>query len=142
MLRKKIVANRIITTVNDHRRLKSLLSDGFTRALADKPYLNDLRDELENAEIVTPGDLPPDVVTMKSVVRIREVGSDEIETYQLVYPEEADVAGGKLSILAPIGAAILGYRAGDIVEVRVPRGATRIMIIEIDSQPDRSAAVA
>lgn len=128
---------KIIVTVDDHRRLKALLASHLTEALAGKVYLDDLRRELELAEVVEPELVPSNVVTMNSTVRLRELGYEDVETYTLVYPRDANIAAGQLSILAPIGTAILGYRAGDAVEWRVPHGSVRIVIDEVVFQPER-----
>lgn len=137
MTQKKQNHKKIIITVDDHRRLKALLASHLTQALADKPYLDDLRRELEVAEVVEPECIPGDVVTMNSTVRLRELGQEDVETYTLVYPRDANIAAGKLSVLAPIGTAVLGYRTGDTVQWRVPHGSVRIVIDEVVSQPER-----
>lgn len=133
---------RIIISRDDHERLEALLGSDFVQAFRDKPYLQSLRRELDDAMIVAPDEVPPDVVTMNSTVRIREGHSDEIDTYTLVYPEEANIAEGKLSVLAPIGSAILGYRVGDLVLWQVPRGTADVRIEELVFQPERDGIVA
>jgi regulator of nucleoside diphosphate kinase len=92
--------------------------------------------ELERAEIVRPKDIPADVVTMHSKVRLNDLVSGESNTYSLVFPTEANFAEGKISVLAPIGTAILGYRQGDPIEWPVPSGLRRLKIEEILYQPE------
>lgn len=133
---------RIIISKEDHLRLESLFLSKRAAILGDTPYLRALRCELSIAQIVAPEDIPPDVVTMNSTVRLREGGGREIETFTLVYPKDADIANGKLSILAPIGTAILGYRVGDVVQWQVPSGLVRIGIEEIVFQPERDGIAA
>ncbi|MCA9131880.1 MAG: nucleoside diphosphate kinase regulator [Planctomycetales bacterium] len=130
-----MAAKKIIITKDDHRRLAHLLISNFSETIGDKRYLRDLRGELEQAKVVESHKLPPDVVTMNSTVRIRDLESDELETYTLVYPNDANFAEGRLSILAPIGTAILGYRVGDVVDWQVPSGAIQMRIEEIVCQP-------
>lgn len=137
MNKNKRNKKQIIITVDDHRCLQALLASHLTQALAGKAYLDDLRRELEVAEVVEPECIPGDVVTMNSTVRLRERGCEDVETYTLVYPRDANIAAGQLSILAPIGTAILGYRAGDVVQWRVPHGSVRIVIDEVVFQPER-----
>ena len=132
---------KIMMTISDYNRLKSLLVSDFVQAIGPKSYLKDLRAELERAVIVPSKKIPADVVTMNSTVRLRDLDTDERETYALVYPEQADIAANKLTILAPIGTAILGYRAGDVVSWRVPSGSSQIEIEELLSQPEREHAV-
>ena len=85
--------------------------------------------------------LPPDVVTMGSTVRLRDLETGEEETYTLVYPDEADIEANRLSVLAPVGTALLGYRAGDVVEWPVPAGVRRFRIEEVVSRPRRAMAL-
>ncbi|MFN3159087.1 MAG: nucleoside diphosphate kinase regulator [Rubinisphaera brasiliensis] len=138
------MANRkqIIVTREDHARLESLLASSFAAACSDRPHLQSLRGELDIAQVVNSEEVPPNVVTMNSTIRMREVRTREIETYTLVYPERADIAEGKLSVLAPIGTAILGYQVGDIVEWNVPGGTIRFKIEELVFQPERDGVVA
>lgn len=138
------MANRrqIIVTKEDRERLEDLFASELAAVFSDKPYLQFLRGELDIAKIVGPEDVPSNVVTMNSTVRLRQTHSKEVETYTLVYPEDADIARGKLSVLAPIGTAILGYRVGDRVEWQVPSGVIRFKIEELVFQPERDAVVA
>jgi len=133
---------QIIVSKDDHDRLEKLFFSGFATAFSDKPYLQSLRGELDVAKIVPPDEIPPDVVTMNSTVRMRGNHSKEVETYTLVYPQDADIAEGKLSVLAPIGTAILGYRAGDTIRWPVPSGVIRFRIEELLFQPERDGVVA
>jgi regulator of nucleoside diphosphate kinase len=90
-----------------------------------------LERELSRAGIVDSSELPDDVVAMNSTVWFRDLDSDEIEKYTLVYPAEADVVRDRISVLAPIGTALLGYRTGDIVQWRVPSGTRRFEIVDV-----------
>lgn len=136
MSRKK----KIVITAHDHSRLEDIFHSAFVEAFYDKPYLTDLRAEIDAAEIVEAGDLPEGLVTMHSTVRLRDMQTREEEIYTLVYPEEANIAEGKISILAPVGTAILGYRVGDVVRWKVPSGLSRWRIEEVVMQPDRKAS--
>lgn len=133
--------HKIIITESDRRRLTHLLTSDFTAAIQSKSYLTDLRTELQRAEIVDAADVPADVITMNSTVSLRDLDTGELETYTLVFPHEANIANSKLSILAPIGTAILGYRVGDVVEWRVPNGSRHLRIEEVLYQPEREAAL-
>ena len=133
---------QIIISKVDHERLQNLFFSRFAVAFGDKPYLQSLRGELNIAQILPPDEIPPDVVTMNSTVRLREFHGEELETYTLVYPKDADIAEGKLSVLAPIGTAILGYRVGDWVEWQVPSGLIQFRIEELVFQPERDGELA
>ena len=133
---------QIIISREDHERLENLFFSRFAIAFSDKPYLHALRIELNIAQIVAPDEMPPDVVTMNSTVRLRPIRSKEVETYTLVYPEDANIAEGKLSVLAPIGTAILSYRVGDTVQWQAPSGLIQFKIEELLFQPERDGVVA
>ena len=133
---------QLIINKDDRERLESLFFTDFASAFNDKPYLQSLRGELNAAQILPPEEIPPDVVTMNSTVRLRQFRSKDVETYTLVYPKDADIANDKLSVLAPIGTAILGYRVGDQVQWKVPSGVVRFWIEELVFQPERDGVVA
>ncbi|QDS90208.1 Regulator of nucleoside diphosphate kinase [Rosistilla ulvae] len=132
-----MAVRKIVVTRQDCQRLESMLASDFTQALCNKGNLKNLRGELALARIVEPDKVPPDVVTMGSTVRLLDLDCDELETFTLVYPDEANIAEGKLSVLAPIGTAILGYRVGDMVCWKVPSGESRTRIEEVLFQPER-----
>lgn len=127
----------IIVSKEDHQRLERLFTSRLAAAFSDKPYLQALRGELDSARIVAPDKMPPNVVTMNSTVRLRDVRSKEFDSYTLVYPQNADIGRDRLSVLAPIGTAILGHRVGDLVRWQVPSGWARFRIEELAYQPER-----
>jgi len=73
---------------------------------------------------------------MRSTVRLKDLVSGEENTYSLVFPTEADFSQGKISVLAPIGTAILGYKSGDTIEWTVPSGLRRLKVDKIIYQPE------
>lgn len=128
----------IIITKYDLERLQLLLRDAGSTQYRGSQYLMRLKQELERAEVVQPQEIPPDVITMNSKVCLEDTESLEEETYTLVFPEDADVQQGKISILAPIGTAMLGYRVGDIFEWEVPAGIRKLLVKSILFQPEAS----
>jgi regulator of nucleoside diphosphate kinase len=78
---------------------------------------------------------------MHSVVRLRDLDSDETLACALVYPSDADDTRDRISVLAPIGTAILGYRVGDVIEWPVPAGLRRLRVEEVVSQPERAGVL-
>jgi regulator of nucleoside diphosphate kinase len=129
---------KIIVTQSDYEHLEELLSSKFTQAIGASDYLKGLEAELERAEVVDPERVPKNVVTMNSTVRLRDLDTNEIETYTLVFPEQADIANNKLSVLAPVGTAILGQRVGDVLRWQVPGGWRRLKIERVLYQPERA----
>jgi regulator of nucleoside diphosphate kinase len=127
----------IFITKNDRERLGNLIEIARERDNGtNREYLNRLEEELDRAELIEPKDTPPDVITMRSKVRLKDLSTGEQMVYSLVFPTEAKFDEGKISILAPIGTAMLGYRRGDVIEWQVPSGLRRLRVEEILYQPE------
>lgn len=123
---------QIIITQYDYDRLMKLLAKKKPHNDFDKALLA----ELEKGKIVDPKDVPPDVITMNSQVHFTDEYGDSWD-YWLVFPDDADLAKGKISILSPIGCALLGYSIGDKVTLHTPRGRRELKVEEIIHQPER-----
>jgi regulator of nucleoside diphosphate kinase len=95
-----------------------------------------LQQELERARVVAPEEVPADVVTMNSKVRVRDVAMNEVTTYTLVFPDQANIEQHKISVVAPIGTAMLGQQVGDEFEWQVPAGPVRLRVEEVLYQPE------
>jgi regulator of nucleoside diphosphate kinase len=119
----------------DVERIEDLLERPQYRGL----NTDALREELERAELVEPGDMPGDVITMNSTARVKVVdGTSEHEhELTLVYPRDADGGSDKVSILAPIGSALLGLRVGSSIDWPMPGGrSARLHVLSIHYQPE------
>lgn len=126
----------ITITSNDLQRLEKLL-EAQPRNMP--PNILSLEEELNLAEVVEPENIPPTVVTMNSVVRFKVNSSTEEFTQTLVYPKDIDGSSDKISILAPVGSALLGMSEGDEIEWPKPDGGkVKVRIVEIVQQPERS----
>jgi regulator of nucleoside diphosphate kinase len=99
-------------------------------------YANKLEDELEFAEVVAPEEIPADVVTMRSKVRLKDLDTKEESVYSIVFPSEANADEGKISVLAPLATALLGYKRGATVEFQAPGRVRRLKIADILYQPE------
>ena len=131
----------LIVSDADRKRLEALIDSTRMDYCVREDYLTALEAELGRARVIPAGEVPADVVTMNSVVRLRDLDSDEMEVYELVYPTDTDMALNRISILAPIGTAILGYRLGDVIEWPVPAGLRRLRVEEVLYQPERAGAL-
>jgi regulator of nucleoside diphosphate kinase len=113
--------------------------EGLVRAVGsdaeEARYRAALAGELARAQVKPQARIPPFVVTMNSAVRLRDLETGEEETYTLVFPEDADIDANRLSVLAPVGTALLGYQAGDVVEWPVPAGVRRFRIEAVSPEP-------
>jgi regulator of nucleoside diphosphate kinase len=130
--------NDIIITAPDHAELNSVII--FTGKVSQrvKWELRLLENELKRARIVAPDDLPPDVITMNSRAELLDLESGERMEFTLVLPADANINDGKISVLAPLGTAMLGYRVGDEFEWHVPYGLRRLKVIKLHFQPEAS----
>ena len=127
----------IYVTTSDYHRLSGLIEISRERnGDADREYLDQLEEELERAELVNPEEIPADVITMRSKVSLKDLKSGKTVMYSLVFPSEANSNEGHISVLAPIGTALLGNRSGDVVESKVPSGLRRLKVKEILYQPE------
>ena len=127
--------DRLYITKADYEKLQRLIEGMRTTGSFDKKYLNMLAEELDHAEVVEPEAVPPNVVTMNSEVRLKDLDSGQSIVYRLVFPAQAR-RENSISVLAPIGMAMLGYQVGDIIEWPVPRGIRRLKVLEVLFQPE------
>ncbi|MBD2797820.1 nucleoside diphosphate kinase regulator [Xenorhabdus sp. 18] len=129
MKKPKIIINEL-----DAERLDSLLEQP---AFANTRIAKALNEELDRAEIVAPVDIPADVVTMNSEIRFIDLGSNEERVRTLVYPAALQDSSQHLSVMAPLGAALLGLRVNDEITWQLPNGeTTRLKVLEILYQPE------
>ena len=126
---------RVVLNERDFDRLNDLVHSPRFR-VTHAPMVAALERELDRGEVVAPASVPRGVVTMNSRVRFRDLASGERETYTLVYPADANVEDGRLSVLAPLGAALLGARAGDVVQCQTPGGVRNLKVDRILYQPE------
>lgn len=123
----------LIISTRDYRRLEALLQSD---AGAASPVADRLEQELLRAELREPPQVPADVVTMDSDVVCIDESSGTERRLRLVYPRDADAAAGHVSVLAPVGAALLGLSVGQSIEWPLPGGrTTRLKVTAITSQP-------
>jgi regulator of nucleoside diphosphate kinase len=126
----------IVVSSLDMERLEHLL-DSLPAAQAGIRAA--LLDELARAELVEPEDMPDDVVTMNSRVRFVLDGGPEEFDMSLAYPKDVNGAADKLSVLTPVGDALLGLKAGDSIDWTRPDGGRfEVTVCEIVYQPERA----
>jgi regulator of nucleoside diphosphate kinase len=130
---------RILITEEDMARLRQLVRHGRMSAHRDQEHLAGLDDELDRAEVVASGEVSEDVVTMHSTVRVRDVETGMSVVYTLVFPAHADIERKRISVLAPVGTALIGCREGDVIEWATPGGGKRLRIEEVVFQPEAAA---
>jgi regulator of nucleoside diphosphate kinase len=120
----------------DFQRLNRLLRQAQHSDYRGSEYLAELQAELDHAQLVSSHAISQEIVTMNSKVVLLDLVTRKEETYTLVFPEDAELSQGKISILAPIGTAMLGYGIGDTFEWEVPAGKRRLKVKRIIYQPE------
>lgn len=126
----------IFITRYDMDRLSDLIEGVRLYGTKTRNALTALEKALEKAVILEPEKIPENVVTMHSNVHLRKLDTAEEFVYELVFPSEADISLNKVSILAPIGIALIGRGVGSIIEWNVPSGKAKFKIERIVFQPE------
>jgi regulator of nucleoside diphosphate kinase len=124
----------------DHAKLRLLVTTAL-HSSASKA-LHKLREELDRAAVIDPTEFPVDVVAMDSTVEFEDLGTSEVEEYTITFPDRADVERKRISILAPIGTALIGCRVGDIVNWSTPGGVRQLKVRRITGPASPAATAA
>lgn len=135
--------NPIYISRDDYSKLRLLIATALHARGATA--LAKLRDELDRAAVIDPIAIPADVVTMNSTVAFEDLGTSEVEEYTITFPESANVEQRRISILAPIGTALIGCRVGDIVKWSTPGGMRQLKVRRVTApagEPGRPAVLA
>ncbi len=126
---------KILITRKNYDRLIEAISQARSLGTANG-NLDKIGEELKKARIVEPEKIPADVVTMNSTVEVVEKVTRKKMTLQLAYPDAADIRQRRISVFAPVGTALIGYREGDEIEWEVPGGRKTFRIQKLVHQPE------
>lgn len=118
----------ILVSSEDRARLLELVSH------AEGPVAEQLEHELDRAEVLPLQDVPSDVIVMDSEVEYEELGTGRRRQLRLVFPRDADGAAGRVSILAPLGCALLGLRVAQEIDWKMPGGKRRIRVLSVSRE--------
>jgi regulator of nucleoside diphosphate kinase len=129
----------IYVTPADKERLTALLESRRNSDREDGRTLEALEEELQRAVVIEAEQLPPDVVTLDSHVQLTDLDSGEQLLITVVLPPRANADAGRISVLAPLGMAVLGNRSRDVIEWEVPRGRRRLRVQDVLYQPEAAA---
>jgi regulator of nucleoside diphosphate kinase len=132
----------ILMTEDDLWRLAQLIECALRFQPLSHQHLAELKEELNTASVVAKEEIPRDVVTLNSEVRVKDLDSGHESVYKIVFPRDAHVAENRVSVLAPIGTALLGHRVGEIVELDRSIGKTRLKVQEVIVQPQAARQAA
>ena len=122
----------------DSRRLQSLIEGSKLSDVRDLGSVEMLEQHLDEAAVLPATHIDPDVVTMDSEVLVTDTGSGEAFSFHVVFPRSADVSAGRISVLEPLGMAVLGRSVGDRIKWEVPGGMRTLRVEEVIYQPERS----
>ncbi|HKP04314.1 MAG TPA: nucleoside diphosphate kinase regulator [Chthoniobacterales bacterium] len=126
----------IIMSAADHEELRCVVAAAGRLSQRGLEEIAALERELTRAEIVPASDMPADVITMNSRAELLDLETAERMEFTLVYPADANIEEGKISVLAPLGAAMIGYRVGDEFRWSVPYGERRLRVAAVRFQPE------
>ncbi len=130
------MSRQIFITEVDRKRLQKFINEAKEFRSGNLESLRELEQELGRAQVVATSEIPREVITMNSKVLLKDLDSGEEMIYTLVYPADANLMEDKISVLAPVGMAILGFRSGDVVDWKVPDGLVKLKVEKILYQPE------
>ena len=122
---------QIMLAKNDYELIMAYLKRSFYKARFDRQNADELKSELKKAKLVDKEDLPADVVRLNSMVTIKEEKENKEMQLTVVTPEKADIKQKRISILSPIGTALLGFRKGQQISWKVPAGKKVFTILDV-----------
>lgn len=129
----------IYVTASDQKRLLALVEARRMYGREDPRTLEALEEELDRAVVVEATEVPPDVVTVGSRVHLVDLDTGEQLLFTVVLPSRANADDGRISVLAPLGTAVLGYRTRDVFEWDVPGGRRHLRVLRVIYQPESAA---
>lgn len=135
-MQERTNTRQIFITEFDLHRLDVLIESTGSTQSRDRRNLEELGAELLRADVVDPAGIPPDVITMNSRVCLQDMDTGEDLIYTLVFPKDANLESGRISVLAPVGTAMIGYREGDTITWPVPGGLKKLKVKKILYQPE------
>lgn len=122
---------RIYISQTDANRLNRLLDSPHLLRSTDSSVPERLRHELARAVIVQDGELPDNVIALNSTVELENLTDNEVDRYTLVWPDQADIDEGKISILAPLGVGVIGFKVGDRFKWTTPAGVVTYRVRQV-----------
>ena len=126
--------NQLVLRTDDYKLLISYLNGRAGKTAFDRHNAAELLRELKKAKLVDKNDFPADVVRINSTVRVKAEDKDEIMEFMLVTPDRANIKDRKISVMAPIGTALLGFRQGNKIKWKVPAGKKTFTILNVTNE--------
>lgn len=124
-------STQLILRLDDYKILTSYLNNWYGNTQVERKSALELQAELKRARLVDKDNFPSDIVRLNSRVKIKAEGREEVMELVLVMPDKADMKERKISVVAPVGAALIGFREGQRVSWQVPAGKRTFTILEV-----------
>lgn len=131
----------IILTKIDYTRIKECIKKALGNSTINQKEANALLKKLNLSQLIESYYVPPNLVRMNSIVRVKFLNHNHEVEIQIVYPKDVDSNNNKVSIFSPIAAALIGFKTGDEIEWVVPAGITKMKIMEVLYQPQKERAL-
>jgi regulator of nucleoside diphosphate kinase len=128
------IKKELILLTDDYKLLISYLNGRGGKTAFDRQNAEDLHAELKKAKLVDKESFPADVVRINSMVRIKTQGREDVLEFKVVTPDKANIKEGRISVMAPIGTALIGFRKGQQINWEVPSGKKTFTILEVVNQ--------
>jgi regulator of nucleoside diphosphate kinase len=125
--------NSLVLRKDDYEIIRSYLRSSYLKHSFDRKNAEELKLELKRAKLVSPEKFPADTVRLNSKVKVKDDANDKVMEFILVTPDKADIKERKISVMAPIGAALIGFREGQKVKWQVPAGKKTFTIMEVSN---------
>jgi regulator of nucleoside diphosphate kinase len=125
--------NRLVLAKQDYEVIMSYIRRGLPTITFNRQDAEELESELKKAKVVDKEDLPDDVVRLNSKVTIKEEKENKIMELTVVTPEKANIKQRLISIMSPIGTALIGFRKGQQVRWKVPSGKKTFTIMDVQN---------
>lgn len=125
------LSNQLVVRLDDYKLLTAYLNNWNGKTMVERRSAQELQEELKKAKLVEKDEFPADIVRLNSKVKIMAEGREDIMELILVMPDKADMKERKISVVAPVGAALIGFRQGQKVSWQVPAGKKTFTILEV-----------
>jgi regulator of nucleoside diphosphate kinase len=139
-MKMKNIKNNLVIREEDYSLLISYLNNARRQPTFDRRNAYELASELEKATLVNKIDFPGDVIGLNSRVRIKAEDKSEEMEFVIVKPERANITEKKISIMAPIGTTLIGFRQGQKVKWKMPAGNKTFTILEVNNDFEKNNA--
>jgi regulator of nucleoside diphosphate kinase len=128
------INNQLVLRLDDYKLLTAYFNNWQGNTVVERKSTQVLQEELKRARLVEKEDFPADAVRLNSRVKIKAEGREDVMELVLVMPDKADIKVKKVSVTAPVGAALIGFRQGQQVSWQVPAGKKTFTILEVRNE--------